>query len=139
MLRIAMGFGLMAVLFTATGCTMCCHPYDDCGPVYDSCGGQSCSVYHRVGSILSGSPELPTLAQQPVQEESPSSMVDSGPVQEGDVPGSERIVSVTDRVVEPSGRLAGSTRVASESPKASRNPSEIKGWTARRPTFETRR
>ena len=131
MLRIAMGLSVAAALLAATGCTMCCHPYDYCGPVYDSCGGHPCSLYYRAGSILAGTPELPEQVQHTIQDKSPLSVVAGGQMQAGDVPGSEQIVSVTDRVVEPAASLDGSTRVASE-------PLPAKGWTARRPTLEVR-
>ena len=53
MLRAA-GSLAVAVLLFASGCTMCCHPYDDCGPVYH---GDSCSSHGRAGSILDGTAE----------------------------------------------------------------------------------
>jgi hypothetical protein len=42
---------LLGLSLLSAGCTMCCHPYDYCGPVYD--GGQ-CSN-ERAGSVLDGS------------------------------------------------------------------------------------
>jgi hypothetical protein len=48
--------GVAVVLAVAAGCTMCCHPYDYCGPVYDdSCGEPYCSNV-RAGSILESGP-----------------------------------------------------------------------------------
>jgi hypothetical protein len=48
--------GVAVVLAVAAGCTMCCHPYDNCGPVYDdSCGEPYCSNV-RAGSILESGP-----------------------------------------------------------------------------------
>ena len=61
MFRMALSLGVAAVLLAVAGCTMCCHPYDYCGPVYDDCGCHSCSPCYRAGSVLSGSPE-PTLS-----------------------------------------------------------------------------
>jgi hypothetical protein len=46
------GLGLIWVIFSGAGCTMCCHPYDDCGPVYDVCEGQPVCSLARCGSIL---------------------------------------------------------------------------------------
>ena len=54
MFRMALGLGVVAVLLAVAGCTMCCHPYDYCGPVYDDCGYHSCSPCSRAGSVLSG-------------------------------------------------------------------------------------
>jgi hypothetical protein len=56
-----------------------------------------------------------------------------GPAQPGDVPGSEKIVSVTERVVGPS---ADSLQAAAEpSPESSRQL-PINGWAAHRPATE---
>jgi len=59
-----------------------------------------------------------------------------GRAQPGDVPGSERIVSVTDRVVKPS---ADSFQAAEESSPESSQPLPATRWTARRPTTEVLR
>jgi hypothetical protein len=59
-----------------------------------------------------------------------------GQVQTGDVAGSERIVSVTDRVVKPS---ADASQAAEESSPESSGPLPSSGWTARRPTTEVLR
>jgi hypothetical protein len=48
------GLGLIWVVLSGAGCTMCCHPYDDCGPVYDVCGGRPVCSHARCGSILEG-------------------------------------------------------------------------------------
>jgi hypothetical protein len=47
---------VVAVLFFAAGCTMCCHPYDKCGPVYDDCSGHPYCSSGRAGSILENPP-----------------------------------------------------------------------------------
>lgn len=54
MLRMALGLGVAAVLAAATGCTMCCHPYDQCGPVYGGPCHSSCSPCYRANSTLAG-------------------------------------------------------------------------------------
>ncbi len=59
-----------------------------------------------------------------------------GPAQPGDVAGSERIVSVTERVVGPS---ADSPPAAAEASLAAAKPLPPSGWTARRPTTELMR
>jgi hypothetical protein len=196
MLRTVLGLSLVAVLFAATGCTMCRHPYDCSGPVYDNGGCQDCG-HGRAGSILDGdgsggnvqtstkpSPKatnlieelstssvrtrpktraqtasMPSAKRAPVNAASASAMrtrpktrgqsvsfdtVDGhvqarvkGKVQTGDVPGSEKIVSVTDRVVKPA---AESPQVAEDSPSQPSTPSPTAaGWTARRPTSEVLR
>jgi hypothetical protein len=45
--------GILTLLSFTTGCTMCCHPYDNCGPVFDNSCGSFCSTA-RAGSILEG-------------------------------------------------------------------------------------
>ena len=56
MFRMALGVGSVAILaLTATGCNMCCHPYDKSGPVFSDCGCPS-STCSRAGSIFVGDP-----------------------------------------------------------------------------------
>ncbi len=147
MLRTALGLGVIAVLLVAAGCRMCSHPYDYCGPVYYGDGCQSCSPHSRAGSILSGAPELtpsPELVRHQTQSktvsrESLRNQVQSD-VRAGDVPGSEQIVSVTDRVVEsPSAASADPPQVATDASTESAKPLPAKGWTARRPAPEVTR
>jgi hypothetical protein len=87
--------------------------------------------------VKSPSP-TPTQTEQP--QESTSGMVGRRPegpllgsAQPGDVPGSERIVSITERVTGPS---ADSPQDASEASPTPSRPSPANGWTARRPTIE---
>jgi hypothetical protein len=199
MLRTVLGLSLVAVLFAASGCSMCRHPYDCSGPVYDNDGCQGCSSggHGRAGSILDGdgsdgnvqtstkpSPKetnlieelstssvrtrpktrsqtvsMPSAKKTPVDAASASAMrtrpktrgqsvsfdtIDGrvqarvkGKVQTGDVPGSEKIVSVTDRVVKPA---AESAQVAEDAPSEPFKPlATDAGWTARRPTSEVLR
>ena len=159
MVRTALGLGVMAVLLAAAGCTMCCHPYDYCGPVYEGDGCQSCSLHSRAGSILASAPEItpsPDMVRRPVRNQTASD-VSRGRVQTqsvsdaslrsqvqaerraGDVPGSEQIVSVTDRVVGSSPDSDGDSQLASESSAEPARPLSTKGWTARRPTPEITR
>ncbi len=63
-----------------------------------------------------------------------------GEVKPGDVPGSERIVSVTERIVGSSTTTPADTAVAAqESPAESSTPLPTSGWTARRPETEVLR
>jgi hypothetical protein len=57
----------------------------------------------------------------------------------GKVPGSEKIISVKDRVVEPSATMAEPPQLAVESETESSKPLPSKGWTARRSTSEMQR
>jgi hypothetical protein len=165
MCRAALGLGVIAVLLAAAGCSMCCHPYDDCGPVYSGSGCQSCMSGARVGSILGGSPELsaaPTLASRPIQSQSVASApiprptqrqsasfgtvgghVEGrveGQVRSGDVPGSEQIVSVTDRAAdEPSTPSADQSPMVAESSSEPASMLPSTGWTACRPSPDVRR
>jgi hypothetical protein len=68
--------GILVVLAFSTGCTMCCHPYDNCGPVYDdsSCGSYCSNV--RAGSILENPPVAVTSANsEEVIEESSQDVI----------------------------------------------------------------
>jgi hypothetical protein len=44
----------LLVLVVATGCTMCAHPFDYCGPTYTGDCGEQCIPNARAGSICSG-------------------------------------------------------------------------------------
>jgi hypothetical protein len=206
MLRKAFAFVALALLSVGTGCTMCCHPYDYCGPVFDADKSSSCNPRARVGSILSeGSsaelvpqPEVtrrqsPTkstvarstsnrsaftrvtssrtmpVAQNNVQTRTPVAQsrpvaqsnrsnvarkqqgaygqtatfavvngqvqgVVTGKVQTGKVAGSEQILSVTERVVDPAPASESTPQVAENSSTDSAKPLNAQGWTARRPT-----
>ena len=149
MLRTGFGLGVLAALLMAAGCRMCAHPYDYCGPVYSDYGCQTCSPYARAGSILVGSPEMIPSAElvqgSPEQGEAVSrASVDKQQLQvdvrPGDVPGSERIVSVTDRVVESPASPSNPSQVAAEWAAEGPEPSAAaKRWTARRPTPQVTR
>ena len=157
MFRMALGVGSVAILLVATGCQMCCHSYDDAGPVFSEDGCPS-SAHSRAGSIFAGVPQaslLPTTNQTPDEPASASptpapakkkgqsallgmsgsaahGWMQAQP-QPGDVPGSRRIVSVTDRAVKPS---TDSPQATDErSPESSRQLPAT-GWTARRPSTE---
>jgi hypothetical protein len=60
----------------------------------------------------------------------------TGRTEPGYVPGSERIISVTERVVKSAG---DSPQMAEESSPESSKPMSSSGWTARRPTSEVMR
>ena len=134
MLRMALGLGLVAVSFTLAGCRMCQHPFDYCGPVYDyATDCQSCSMQSRAGSILENTP-----APMPAQAEQYQEYVE-GEMRLGDVPGSEQILSVTDRVVEPAVAPTESSQMAWRSSPTSPDTLPATGWTARRSVPAMRR
>jgi hypothetical protein len=143
MVRRTFGLGVVAILLASAGCRMCGHPYDYCGPVYDSGDCQPCGSHSRAGSILSGTPEItssPDLAERGLRGKtmSPASLRNEvqGEMRPGDVPGSERIVSVTDRVVEPSTPSADSPQVSADLSTEPSKSLPAKGWMARRPTSD---
>ena len=134
MLRMALGLGLVAVSFTLAGCRMCQHPFDYRGPVYDYAPGcRSCSMQSRAGSILENTPE-----PMPAQAEQYQEYLE-GEMRLGDVPGSERILSVTDRVVEPAVAPTESSQMAGRSSPTSPGTLPSTGWTARRSVPAMRR
>jgi hypothetical protein len=81
------------------------------GPVYDQGGCQSCSAQSRFGSILAGGSNLElspdVAANKPTQAEAakraPQNKIVKNDPKTGVVPGSEQVISVTERVVPPSG------------------------------------
>jgi hypothetical protein len=149
MLRTVFVLGVILSLPVFTGCTLCCHPYDYCGPVYEGCEGQSCDPMYRAGSILSGSPTISQINETPQTtiekngaEKADPAASTVGQIRTGDVPGSERIVSVTERVVDSQGNPNGSTAtMMSADPEAAplRTQSEAKGWVASKPNYQQQR
>ncbi|MCD4726353.1 MAG: hypothetical protein K8R46_01735 [Pirellulales bacterium] len=142
MLRMALGLGLVAVSFTLAGCRMCQHPFDYRGPVYDYAPDcQSCSMQSRAGSILENtSVPMPTLAPTPTPARAEQYQeYTEGEMRLGDVPGSEQILSVTDRVVEPAVVATESSQMAGRSSPTSPDTLPATGWTARRSVPAMRR
>jgi hypothetical protein len=91
--------GFLGLLALSCGCTMCCHPYDNNGPVYDSSG--QCVSNIRAGSILADGEMQPMVEDQGIIQET-SSNVQHGSPRTEEVEGATQILSVTDRKVEPS-------------------------------------
>ncbi len=118
---------------------MCSHPYDYCGPTFDGCNGETCSPCYRAGSILAGTPDVP-MSAAPVDEIAPQNTLSRTPTraktQFGDVPGSEQIVSITERVVEPAGGVSESLENSTSARTVSRPALRSDGWTARRPAYD---
>ncbi len=158
MFRRALGLGLLGILSATVGCRMCCHPYDYCGPVYqcDGCGCPSCCGHSRANSVLEpipqreyaqGSVEYQARSQannqvrhqaqsqvrRPVQSDADRQMRQEAQAQArpGDVPGSERILSVTDRAVGPTATPTDPPATAEASPGDSSQTLPSSGWTAR--------
>jgi hypothetical protein len=162
MARTTLGLAVVSVLLAATGCRMCCHPYDYSGPVYQDQGCSSCRSQPRAGSILDGSvagePAVSrsvadsSTASRPVASRSvvsrPTATATSRPTSmpvpsqvsdqthEGLVPGSERLISVTDRVVDPSGASTSPSSAVADSSADSPQLLPSRGWTARRATSD---
>lgn len=105
---------ILGLFAMCVGCTMCCHPYDYNGPVYD-CNGQ-CASNARAGSILEGA-DMETMSipvnQGSIEETTPnvrqgSPNVQQGSPRAGEFEGATQILSVTDRKLDPSETLAKS-------------------------------
>jgi hypothetical protein len=127
MLRMGFGLAALFVLISSVGCQMCCHPYLQCGPVYSGNHCQSCCTNSREGSVLDGSTQLPATTDLAKA---------SGTTEKaklGIVAGSEKIISVKDRVVEHSpSKSAEPPQLSLESVRESTKPLPANGWTARR-------
>lgn len=129
MFRVLLSFGLAAIVLVGAGCRMCCHPYDYSGPVYDRPGCSSSYVSStRVAPPVASTPQL---SATPIQRQAPME------TQFGVVPGSERILSVTEHVVDPS--AVSEPPVLAESSTDIAQPLPSKGWTARHSTLDVRR
>jgi hypothetical protein len=89
---------LLGLLLMSAGCTLCCHPYYDCGPVYD--GGQCSNV--RAGSILTdGDYSIPpqTVRHETTTQDSTPDY-QNAPSSAEETEGNMQILSVTDRKVD---------------------------------------
>jgi hypothetical protein len=112
----------LGLLVLSFGCTMCCHPYDNNGPVYDSCG--QCASNVRAGSILADGEMQTTVEDQGmVQESTPNLQIRSHSAE--DVEGATQLLSVTDRKVESSETLAESQPQANQ-PRTASQPTPAK-------------
>jgi hypothetical protein len=146
MLRAALRLGGVAGLLAIAGCTMCCHPYDYCGPVLEADGCQTCASNTRAGSILAGTREA-VPSPEPMQHQSQPATLSRAAVERqihgdqrlGDVPGSQRMLSEADRVVDSGTTSTDQPQVAAELLAEPAKPLPTQGWTARRPTQEVLR
>ncbi len=158
MVRVSFAVAIIAVIATTVGCTMCCHPYDYCGPVYDGQGryATGCSRCARAGSIFAEEADAPMqisgtakpaggMAKQssgmPARTASARVRTRTTPQRapSTEVAGSERIVSVTDRAVDSPALAADSPAQPGKLSAEAAQPMPARGWTARRSTDETLR
>jgi hypothetical protein len=99
--------GILGLIALCVGCTMCCHPYDYNGPVYDNSG--QCLSNVRAGSILEGG-DMETISdsgnQKSIEKSSPNAR--QGSPRGEEVEGATQILSVTDRKLDTSETVAKS-------------------------------
>jgi hypothetical protein len=113
--------GLIAL---SCGCTMCCHPFDNNGPVYDSSG--QCVSNVRAGSILADGEMQPMIEDQGIMQETASNVQHGSPRTE-EVEGATQILSVTDRKAESSDTLDQSQPEARQArPTIAKRPSVMR-------------
>ena len=97
--------GILGLIALCVGCTMCCHPYDYNGPVYDNSG--QCLSNVRAGSILEGG-DMETISdsgnQKSIEKSSPNARLGSPRGEESE--GATQILSVTDRKLDTSETVA---------------------------------
>jgi hypothetical protein len=106
--------GILGLIALCVGCTMCCHPYDYNGPVYDNSG--QCLSNERAGSILEGGGMEPApVAGVKKSSEEPSPNVRQGVSKAGEYEGAKQLLSVTDRKVGES-ETAEKTRATDAQP-----------------------
>ncbi len=114
MLRKIAHAGILGLIALCVGCTMCCHPYDYNGPVYDSSG--QCLSNGRAGSILEGGDmeAMPAnVIKKSVEKTSPN--IGQGSPKAEEFEGATQILSVTDRKLEAAENLAKSQPVDGQS------------------------
>ena len=72
MYRTLFAWGILGLIAVTSGCAMCDHPYDYCGPLFTGgCDGECC-VGPRAGSIRAmGGPDVPYYEEAPPAEVMP--------------------------------------------------------------------
>jgi len=89
MLRAILALSVLCLVVVASGCRMCAHPYDYCGPTFMGRCGESCDWKARSGSILSPG-GMPMGSEHPHPELiSPEPYVMSGPAPGVEEPAAE--------------------------------------------------
>jgi hypothetical protein len=159
MVRTSLALVVMGVLAATVGCSTCCHPYDRCGPVYTGPYATGCARDVRVGSVFSGTGQMPgtmtyahhkkSSGSQATQQFSepqselrpqpqlvPQPMSQSKPSSD-DMPGTEHIISVTERVVPSPALIADGPALSADVADENARAMPIKGWTAKRSTDDT--
>jgi hypothetical protein len=118
--------GILSLIVMCSGCTVPCHPYDYCGPVYDGCCDQ-CNITSRTGSILSDGDIQPASAVPPEEmiPESVSNGEQNAPVA-GEYEGATHLLSVTDRKVDDSEVTANTRPAAAEPQLISAQPTAVR-------------
>ncbi len=117
--------GILGLIALCVGCTMCCHPYDCNGPVYDNSG--QCVSNVRAGSILEGGDMeiMPATVDQKSIEETAPNVRQGSPRAEG-FEGATQILSVTDRKLEASESLTKSQSIDGQSNPSLAQPAPAK-------------
>jgi hypothetical protein len=117
--------GILGLLALCVGCTMCCHPYDYNGPVYDNSG--QCVSNVRAGSILEGADmetASTTVNQGSIEKTTPN--IPQGSPRTGEFEGATQILSVTDRKLESSETLAESQSSDNQSTPSLAQPAQAR-------------
>ena len=99
-------FALTAIVLVAaaTGCSMCAHPYDYCGPMFTGGNCEACNPDARAGSILS--PPIQMMA-----EEGMVSPEEYGPPMEEEIAPSDYFSQDSAEPPAASNRVTAGTRV----------------------------
>ena len=116
--------GILGLIALCVGCTMCCHPYDCNGPVYDNSG--QCVSNVRAGSILEGGDMEVTPANvinKGSEETSPN--IRQGSPRADASEGATQIISVTDRKVQAPENAAKSPSVDSQTGPSLAQPAPV--------------
>jgi hypothetical protein len=105
--------GVVAILAFSTGCTMCCHPYDECGPVFNDSSGRSYCSNVRAGSILEG-------RDAPVESAASAEIIEESPQEVSPAPQPLPATKSEPRTLMTDTRKPGTTAAISKTPTNSR-------------------
>ena len=109
-------FALIAIglSMTATGCRMCAHPYDYCGPTFTGGACDTCDFNARAGSILSPPLQTAAVQQGEVTYQSDLGAEQVAPMQTQEIDSTPPDITMREPVVLPTPRRASvGTRILS--------------------------
>jgi hypothetical protein len=135
MVRISFAVAVVAVLAATVGCTMCCHPYDECGPVYEGRFATGCSKNVRQGSVFSGTSDTSSETSPAHVNPQPTPATDAVE-EDGDA---QQTTSKKKSASELTALASGTSKKATKTSTKKSQPVTPQRWTTKTTTDESLR